>query len=166
MVLTFQRLGGISSDLVLTEYALAALVRQSVKKYSVLFINKGLALELGEMDFRVVTDEKWFIFCLEQLLSNSIKYTRQGSIAVRIRREEEIAVLELEDTGIGIREADLPRIFEKGFTGYNGRLDKKSTGIGLYLCRRIFDSLSIGVKVESREGIGTKVILRIPVKKS
>ncbi len=166
MVLAFQRLESISSDLVLEGCALQELVRQAVRKYSVLFINKGLGLDLEETDLCVVTDEKWFVFSLEQLLSNSIKYTRQGSIAVRIRREEEIAVLELEDTGIGIREADLPRIFEKGFTGYNGRLDKKSTGIGLYLCRRIFDSLSIGVKVESREGIGTKVILRIPVKKS
>lgn len=163
MVLTFQRLGGISSDLVLTEYALDALVRQSVKKYSVLFINKGLALELGEMDFRVVTDEKWFIFCLEQLLSNSIKYTGAGGISIRAEEAEAGCVrLLIKDTGIGIRAEDLPRIFEKGFTGYNGRLDKRSTGIGLYLCRRIFDHLGIGVWVESREGEGTEVALRIP----
>ena len=117
------------------------------------------------MDYRVITDEKWFVFCLEQLLSNSIKYTAQGGIAIRTRAGEEMITLELEDTGMGIREEDLPRIFEKGFTGYNGRMDKRSTGIGLYLCSRVFDSLGIPVKVESREGCGTKVILQIPAAK-
>ncbi len=163
MVLTFQRLGSIASDLVLTEYDLSALVRQSVKKYSVLFINKGLGLELKEMDFKVVTDEKWFIFCLEQLLSNSIKYTGTGGISIRAEEAESGSVrLFIKDTGIGIRAEDLPRIFEKGFTGYNGRLDKRSTGIGLYLCQRIFAHLGIGVGVESREGEGTEMALRIP----
>lgn len=162
MVLAFQRLESISADLVLGPYALSDLIRQAVKKYAVLFINKGLKVELDETEAEVITDEKWFVFALEQLLSNSIKYTAQGGIAFAVRREEETAVLELEDTGIGIREEDLPRIFEKGFTGYNGRLYKKSTGIGLYLCRRIFTSLGILVKVESGEGRGTRMILRIP----
>lgn len=163
MVLTFQRLGGIASDLVLAEYDLAALVRQAVKKYSVLFINKGLALKLEETDLKVVTDEKWLVFCLEQLLSNSIKYTVVGGIRIRAQEAEGGCVrLFIEDTGIGIRPEDLPRIFEKGFTGYNGRLDKRSTGIGLYLCRQIFTHLGIGVRVESQEGKGTEVALRIP----
>lgn len=161
MALTFQRLEGIAGDLVLQEYVLGDLARQAVKKYSVLFINRGLGLELEEMDYKIVTDEKWFVFCVEQLLSNSIKYTPEGGITLRAERKEksERIRFSIEDTGIGIRAEDLPRIFEKGFTGYNGRLDKKSTGIGLYLCRRIFTHLGIQVKVESEAGQGTKVIL-------
>ena len=195
MVLAFQRLESISDDMVLQQYNLHSLARQAVKKYSVLFINKGLKLELGEMDFNIVTDEKWFVFCLEQLLSNSIKYTPKGSISVWVeagtaggdlRAEAKTAegsfrtepgteerlqagsrsgkrvLLLLEDTGIGIRAEDLPRIFERGFTGYNGRLDKRSTGIGLYLCRRVYEKLGITVQVKSEDGKGTKVTLGIP----
>lgn len=195
MVLAFQRLESISDDMVLQQYKLHSLVRQAVKKYSVLFINKGLKLELGEMDFSIVTDEKWFVFCLEQLLSNSIKYTLKGGISIRAGSEPEAAgtrrgeqeaaemrrgeqesagtrrgeqengkriFLLVEDTGIGIRAEDLPRIFERGFTGYNGRLDKRSTGIGLYLCRRVYEKLGITVQVESEDGKGTRVTLGIP----
>ena len=162
MVLTFQRMEGISADLVLEKRSLDALVRQTVKKYAVLFINRGLELELGELDMEIVTDGKWFGFCLEQLLSNSIKYTQKGKIHMGARTEAEGVVFWLEDTGIGIRSEDLPRIFDRGFTGDNGRLDKKSTGIGLYLCRRIFNHLGITVIVESEEGQGTKTTLKIP----
>ena len=162
MVLAFQRLESISSDLVLQQYDLYHLLKQAVKKYSVLFINKGLKLELEEMEFKIVTDEKWFIFALEQLLSNSIKYTPEGKIAIWTKRQEGQILLFLEDTGIGIHAEDLPRIFEKGFTGYNGRMDRKATGIGLYLCRRILNYLGIHVKAESEEGKGTRMVLEIP----
>lgn len=167
MVLTFQRLGDISSDLVLQEYDLGILIRHAVKKYSVLFINKGLALNLHQTDQRVITDEKWFVFCLEQLLSNAIKYTSKGGISVWTESTDtgDLVKLVIEDTGIGIRAEDLPRIFEKGFTGYNGRLDKRSTGIGLYLSRRILNHLGISIKVESEEGQGTKIMLGLPCPK-
>ena len=112
------------------------------------------------MDISILTDEKWFVFCLEQLLSNSIKYTKEGGIKIRaVSDGEETIRLCIEDTGIGIRQEDLPRIFEKGFTGYNGRVDKRATGIGLYLCRRILAYLGIRIKVDSMEGEGTKVSL-------
>lgn len=162
MVLTFQRLESISSDLMLQEYDLDALLKKALRKYSVLFINKSLRLSLQETGCTVLTDEKWFVFCLEQLLSNSIKYTNQGSISLHAEISGDRAILILEDTGIGIRPEDLPRIFERGFTGYNGRLDKKSTGIGLYLCRRILTHLNITVKAESEEGAGTRILLGIP----
>lgn len=165
MVLTFQRLESLSSDLVLREYDLYELLRKTVRKFSVLFINKGLSLELQEMRVRVVTDEKWFDFCIGQLISNSVKYTEQGRISIRAREGEDGAILCVEDTGIGIRPEDLPRIFEKGFTGYNGRVEEKSTGIGLYLCKRSFEQLGITVKAESEVGKGTKMLLRIPVRK-
>lgn len=169
MALNFQRLEGIASDLVLQEYDLCSLVKQAVRKYSVLFINRGLGLELEEMRQRVVTDEKWFVFCVEQLLSNSIKYTPHGKIIIKGGGEKETegpegkAMLIIEDTGIGICPEDLPRIFDRGFTGHNGRIEKKSTGIGLYLCRRIFTHLGISAKVVSQEGKGTRVVLGLPV---
>lgn len=163
MVLTFQRLDSISSDMVLERCDLGALIRQAVRKYSVLFINKGLRVEAPEITAQVLTDEKWFSFCLEQLLSNSIKYTASGGIRFEISEEEKQVLLTLEDTGIGIRPEDLPRIFEKGFTGYNGRMDKRSTGIGLYLCRQVFDRLGIRARAESRVGKGTRMQLWFPV---
>ena len=162
MVLAFQRLESISDDMVVQRCRLDSLVRQAVKKFSVLFINKGLKPELGELGFQIVTDEKWFVFCLEQILSNSIKYTPRGSISLRAEEEGKRVLLFLEDTGIGIRAEDLPRIFERGFTGYNGRMDKRATGIGLYLCRRIYGKLGITVQVYSEEGRGPKVVLGIP----
>lgn len=161
MALAYQRLENISSDLVLQEYDLYPLLKQAVKKFSVLFINKGLRLELMEQKITVLTDEKWFVFCLEQFLSNSIKYTNAGKIAVWAKEQEDKAVLFIEDTGIGIRSEDLPRIFERGFTGYNGRMDKRSTGIGLYLCNRVLGHLGISVKVDSQAGKGTRVELTL-----
>lgn len=159
MALAYQRLESISSDLVVQEYDLYALLKQAVKKYSVLFINKGLTLQLDEQQVTVLTDEKWFVFCIEQFLSNSIKYTNSGRISLWSKVEEDETHLFIEDTGIGIHSEDLPRIFERGFTGYNGRLDKRSTGIGLYLCKRVLDHLGISVKVVSQTGQGTRVEL-------
>lgn len=176
MALTIQRLDSMAGDLVLQEYELAPLLRQAVRKYSILFINKGLQVEVSEDECRVLTDEKWFSFCLEQLLSNAVKYTEKGRITLRIAAGEnpagapakegeraDCAVLYLEDTGMGIRPEDLPRIFDRGFTGYNGRMDKRATGIGLYLCKRICRQLGISIRVESRLGEGTRVGLAIPI---
>ena len=161
MALAYQRLESLSSDMVLAEYDLYTLLKQTVKKFSLLFINKGLSLELAQPEVSVVTDEKWFGFCMEQFLSNSIKYTSQGKISIWTEVQGDETLLFIEDTGIGIRPEDLPRIFERGFTGYNGRLDKRSSGIGLYLCRRVLDQLGISVAVESRVGDGTKVTLTL-----
>lgn len=161
-VLTYQRLEGIASDLVLQEYELASLLKQSVRKYSVLFINKGLSVEVPDTEVKILTDKKWFSFCLEQLLSNSIKYTVTGGIRFLVEEGERETVLTLADTGIGICAEDLPRIFEKGFTGYNGRMDKKATGIGLYLCRQAAGHLGVGIAVESSPGEGTRIRLAIP----
>jgi len=188
MALTIQRLDSMASDLELQEYELVPLLRQAVRKYSVLFINKGLQVEVPEDGVKVLTDEKWFSFCLEQILSNSIKYTEKGRITMRIpeshavdcpvpdlfseksgaasaeiSREGRYVILYMEDTGMGIRPEDLPRIFDKGFTGYNGRVDKRATGIGLYLCKRICRQLGIRITAESRIGEGTRIKLMIPV---
>lgn len=163
MALHFQRLESMASDMMPEECDLYALLKQAVRKYSVLFINHGLSLKLEEMRVTVITDEKWFVFCVEQILSNSIKYTAKGSISIHMEGAQEAGrtppVLVIEDTGIGIRPEDIPRIFERGFTGYNGRMDKKSTGIGLYLTKQILDRLGVGIRVDSQEDAGTKVSL-------
>ncbi|MCM1213641.1 MAG: sensor histidine kinase [Lachnospiraceae bacterium] len=164
MVLAFQRLESLSSDLVLKEYDLYDILKRTARDFSILFINKGLSLELQEMHMKVLTDEKWLGFCIRQLISNSVKYTKQGRVTIRTSEEEERVVLCVEDTGIGIRPEDLPRIFERGFTGYNGRMDERSTGIGLYLCRRVFRHLGIEVQAESEVGTGTRMTLYIPVR--
>lgn len=160
MVLSYLRMEDMSSDLVLQWYSLDEIVRQAVKKYSTLFIMKKLPLEYRKCEEMVLTDEKWLVFVIEQLLSNALKYTTEGKIMI-YREEGEYGRLVIEDTGIGIQEEDLPRIFEKGFTGYNGRQDKKSTGIGLYLCKSICDKLNHGIAVESEVGRGSRVYLSL-----
>ncbi|MFA9379553.1 MAG: sensor histidine kinase, partial [Acetanaerobacterium sp.] len=158
MVLQYQRLGMPSKDLMFQEYALDALVRQAVKKVSTLFIHKKIAIDIKPMDCRILTDEKWLVFVLEQLLTNAVKYTQAGTVSICLAENEQ-AVLVIEDTGIGIQPEDLPRVFEWGYTGYNGRLDKRSTGIGLSLCRQALTLLGNSITITSAVGRGTKVLL-------
>lgn len=156
MVLGYLRLGSGSTDYVFRTCGLDALLRQSVRKYARLFILKKISLDFQETGKTVLTDEKWLSFVIEQLLSNAVKYTPEGG-RVRIYGDGETLVI--ADSGIGIRPEDLPRVFEKGFTGFNGREDKKSTGIGLYLCRQVLDRLNHGISIASRPGQGTLVRL-------
>lgn len=165
MALHYARLDSISSDLLFQKQDVAAILRAAVRKYSILFIGSGLSFVMEELSVHVVTDEKWLSFVFEQILSNALKYTQNGAIQIYgldregKKTQEEATFIVIEDSGIGIMEEDLPRIFERGFTGHNGRLDKRSTGIGLYLCRQILDRLSHTIRVESRMGEGTKVIV-------
>lgn len=159
MVLSYLRLGSETTDYVLRQYTLDNIVRSAIRKYARLFILKKISLDFQETGRTVVTDEKWLSFILEQLLSNAIKYTPEGG---HIRIFSEGKALSLSDTGIGIRSEDLPRVFEKGFTGYNGRQEKKSTGIGLYLCRQIVDRLGHQIEISSTPGSGTLVRLILP----
>jgi len=152
-LLQYLRLETMSSDLMLAEYSIEDIVKQAIRKYAKMFISRGITLRLSEISLRRVTDEKWLCFVIEQLLSNSLKYTSEGYIAIY----EEGNSLIVEDTGAGIAPEDLPRIFERGFTGYNGRMDKKSTGIGLYLVSRILKKLGHSIAVESELGKGTRM---------
>ena len=155
MVLNYIRLGGDSSDLVFEEYSVDGIIKQAVHKYAPQIIRKRIALKYEpKEDLRIVTDEKWLLFIIEQLLSNAVKYTENGEIEIKVTEEKKLII---RDTGMGIEKEDLPRIFEKGFTGYNGRVDKKSTGLGLYLCKLTADKLSHKIEVESRVGKGTAV---------
>lgn len=156
MVLSYLKIGDIAKDMVLERCDLGKVVRQAVKKYSRLFILQKLSLEMGEIAEIVLTDEKWLSFVVEQILSNALKYTKSGSVSIYLEQE---GVLVIKDTGIGISAEDLPRIMEKGYTGYNGRIDKRSTGIGLYLCKKVMDKLHHQLRIDSEDGKGTKVVL-------
>lgn len=153
MVLGYLKLEGDSNDFVLRKRRLDDVVRGCVRKYARLFIIKKLPLNFEETRMTVLTDDKWLAFMIEQLLSNSLKYTSQGEI--RIYADGKALVV--EDTGIGISAEDLPRLGERGFTGYNGREDKKSTGLGLYLCRRVCAKLGHKLVIESTPDVGTRV---------
>ena len=155
MVLQYLRLNSSVNDFVLQEYSLDDIIRQAIHKYAPMFIRKKLALHYNAVDVKVVTDEKWLVFVVEQILSNAIKYTAEGGISIYM----EEGMLVIKDTGIGILAEDLPRVFEKGYTGYNGRSDKKASGIGLYLCKQILQKLGHKVCVESEPGKGTQVKL-------
>lgn len=161
MVLSYLRLDSDSSDYVFQEYDLDSIIRQAVHKYAPLFVRKKLRLSYEPVNVKVLTDEKWLLFILEQILSNSIKYTQEGSVSITLAPDK---VLNISDTGIGIAPEDLPRIFEKGFTGYNGRSDKKSTGLGLYLCKKAAGRLSHKISVQSKPGAGTVVSIDLDTK--
>lgn len=152
MVLQYIRLGSETNDLVISEYKLDDLIRDSIRKYAKQFIYRKIKLNYEPTDIKVVTDRKWFSCILEQILSNAIKYTPQGMVTIGVNED---GVLRIADTGIGIAAEDLPRIFEKGYTGINGRLGQKSSGLGLYLCKKAAEKLAITIKVESEPGKGS-----------
>lgn len=162
MVLCYLRLDSETTDYVFREYELDEIVRQAVKKFAGQFIHRRLRLEYHPMCLKVITDEKWLQFVLEQLISNALKYTPQGSVSIGL---EEPAALYIRDTGIGIAPEDVPRIFEKGYTGRNGREDKKASGLGLYLCRRICKNLGHTITVESVPDQGTTLRIRFEQKR-
>ncbi len=152
MVLTFLRLDADSTDYVFRECDLDAVVRQAVKKFTAEFIGRKLKLDYQPLNTTVVTDEKWLLFVVEQVLSNALKYTPRGTITITLLPAK---TLRIQDTGIGIAPEDLPRIFENGYTGYNGRTDKKASGIGLYLCKRICRNLGHTITAKSQPDVGT-----------
>lgn len=156
MVLTFLRLDSDSTDYLIREYDLDDIIRAAVRKFSREFILKKLTLDYKPVDYSVLTDEKWLAFVIEQIISNAVKYTSEGGVRIRM---DEPGILRIEDSGIGISAEDLPRIFENGYTGFNGREDKRASGIGLYLCKRITDDLGHTISAESKPGEGTAIIL-------
>ncbi|MGN2336901.1 sensor histidine kinase [Clostridium cagae] len=158
MVLNYLRLESMSDDLRLEEYCLNEIVHDVVKKYAVIFINKKISLDLQELDYKMITDKKWINFVLEQILSNALKYTNNGKISVYMDKKRKDTLI-IKDTGIGIKKEDIFRVFERGFTGYNGRMNKKSTGIGLYLCKEILNNLSNKIFITSEVGKGTEVAI-------
>ena len=156
MAMTFLRLDSDSTDYVIREHALDDIIRPAIRRFSREFILKKLTMDFRPTGYTVLTDEKWLAFVIEQILSNAVKYTAAGGVRVFMNAP---GILCIEDTGIGISPEDLPRIFENGYTGFNGREDKRASGIGLYLCRRVCDNLGHGITAESEPGKGTRFLL-------
>ncbi len=163
MVLTYLRLEGAGSDYVIKEYDLDRMIGEAVKKFAGDFIMLKLKLNYMPVGKKVLTDEKWLSFVIEQVLSNAVKYTNRGEISIYV---EEPLTLCIKDTGIGISAEDLPRIFERSYTGVRGRADKKASGIGLYLCSRICKNLNHEISAESEVGQGTVIRIKLDSKKT
>lgn len=158
MVLTYLRLHEGGSDYVIRKYEVDDIVRPAVRRFAGEFIDRRIALDYVPVGRAVVTDEKWLRFVVEQVLSNALKYTPEGG-RIAVTWQEEGQVLCISDTGIGIAPEDLPRVFEMGYTGTNGRIDRHASGIGLYLCRRICQNLGHTITARSAMGQGTTVYI-------
>ena len=182
MVLGYLRTEDMSADLKLTRCSLDRIIREQIHKYAGIFVSKKLSLSYEGTDAIVLTDEKWLGFVIGQILSNALKYTRTGGIEIWLEDERgnrvsenpnlkqntapgicntAPATLVIADSGIGIQPEDLPRIFEKGYTGVNGREDNRATGIGLYLSRKILRKLGHEITVDSQVDKGTEVRMRL-----
>ena len=155
MVLTYLKVDHQGNDFQFEFVDIDSCIKQCIRKYAKLFIRKKLQLNYEARSLQVLTDEKWLCFVIEQLLSNAIKYTPSGYVNIEVKDE----MLIIEDSGIGIQKEDLPRVFEKGFTGYNGRKDKKSSGIGLYLVKQVCNRLGHKISIESELGKYTCVMI-------
>lgn len=161
--LYYSKIDDFSKDYLINEVELNRLVKETVKKQAKAFINKKITIEIENTDLMVITDKKWLLFILDQVVSNSLKYTSTGGkIRVCGLNEDKVQKLVIEDNGIGIKPEDLDRVFDKGFTGYNGRENYKATGIGLYLSKKLARKLGHDMSVESRYGEYTKVTIIFP----
>ena len=167
MALQYTRLGAQTNDFVIERVLVDDVIKPSIHKYAMQFINKQLRLTYVPQDISAVTDKKWLGFVVDQLLSNAVKYTKKGGVTIQVIHNnppfllkpanlDESTHIIIEDTGIGISAEDLPRVCEKGYTGYNGHADKYSTGIGLYLCKAILDKLGHQFVLTSEKGKGTR----------
>lgn len=155
MALSYLKMSNHNTDMDISLVNLDDIIRPLIKKYAILFISNNIKLEYEKLNVKVITDSKWCMVVIEQLLSNAIKYTKNGIISISFNEKENY--LEIKDNGIGIKDSDLPKIFDKGYSGFNGRQNQKSTGIGLFLVKQILDKLGQKVKLESKLGEGTSV---------
>jgi signal transduction histidine kinase len=156
MAMQYIRIEHVENDLEIYEMPLIRVVQACIRKYRTIFIQRKISLELGEISQKVISDEKWLSLIIEQILSNALKYTPAGVIKIYMEADN---ILVIEDTGMGIRPEDLERVFERGFTGYNGRIDQKASGLGLFLCKKVSGKLQLQIDISSRIQQGTKVRL-------
>lgn len=164
--LFYARSSTVEKDYYIRKARLKEIVNDSIKKNKNILIQEKIKIELHDLDLEVYTDSKWVVFILNQLIQNSVKYREhncRSEIRITAEQKKESVVLYVKDNGIGIPQGDLARVFEKGFTGTNGRLsNRKSTGIGLYLCRNLCEKLGIGIGMDSAPGEGTQIRLVFP----
>ena len=168
-VLFYARSEALDRDYLIRAYSLADLVAAALRANASTLIGAHVAPVLGTLDFEVFTDEKWVEFILGQIIQNSVKYAREESPRIEFSGKligegsaDERVVLTVSDNGCGVSASDVPRVFDKGFTGHNGRLYPRATGIGLYLCRRLCSQMNMGIAAESAPGRGTALTLTFP----
>ena len=163
-VLYYARSSDVSKDYIIKEFKLRNVVMKAVKSNSRDFISKNIKLNIKEIEGNIFTDEKWVEFIINQIIINAVKFSapNKGKVVIYSKVNENNIILTIEDNGVGINEKDIDRVFEKGFTGENGRKFGKSTGIGLYLCKKLCDKLGIGITLSSKVNEGTKVVLIFP----
>ena len=164
--LFYARSNAVEKDYIIREINLKEIVNASILKNKMQLIQNKISITTENIDKTVYTDSKWCIFIINQIIQNSIKYSKEQNKKIEIFAEEkkEKIILNIKDNGIGIKKGEITRVFEKGFTGVNGRLNgKKSTGIGLYLCKKLCNKLGIGLELNSEENVGTEVKLIFPV---
>lgn len=160
MVLNYLRLGSDSNDLMFSNVEIDRVIKDQLRKFSNHFFAKNISIDYKAYGKTILTDEKWISFVIGQLLSNALKYSSKGTISIGVKDENKDIVFYIKDQGIGIAPEDLPRVFEKGYTGYNGRINKKSTGIGLYLVKQVCDMISVDIGIKSELNKGTEVTLK------
>ena len=163
-VLYYARSSDVSKDYIIKEFSLRDAVMKAVKNNSRDFINRNIKLNIKEVEGTIFSDAKWVEFIINQIIINAVKFSipNKGEVSIFSKINENNIILTIEDNGVGISEKDIDRVFEKGFTGENGRKFGKSTGIGLYLCKKLCDKLGIGISLISKEGLGTKVNIVFP----
>ena len=160
MAMNYIKMIDHSTDMDITEVNLDDIIKDLLKKYSLLFIHNHISLDYQSNAKYVVSDSKWLTILIEQILSNALKYTENGKISIQYLEDKH--ALEIKDTGIGIRSEDIPKIFDRGYSGFNGRMNEKSSGLGLYLARKISERLNIQIEVESKLSKGSIFRLVFP----
>lgn len=166
-VLYYSRSGNVSKDYIVKNFSLEKSVRNVIRKNASDFINKKISIDIKDISYQVYSDPKWVEFILNQIIINSVKYSKEGlgKVTIDSMQNENNIILSIKDNGIGINEKDINRVFEKGFTGENGRKFGKSTGIGLYLCNKLCGKLGLGLNLTSKENEGTEVRIIFPIGK-
>ena len=160
MAMNYLKMIDHSTDMDITQVNLDDIIKNLLKKYSLLFIHNHISLEYQSNLTYVISDSQWLTILIEQILSNALKYTENGKIAIQYLEDKH--ALEIRDTGIGIRSEDIPKIFDRGYSGFNGRMNEKSSGLGLYLARKISERLNIQIEVESKLSKGSIFRLVFP----
>lgn len=162
--LYYARSNDVSKDYIIKEFDLRSVVMKAIKSNSRDFINRKIKLNIKDIDGTIFSDAKWVEFIVNQIIINAVKFSKSGSgeVSIYSKVNENNIILTIEDNGVGINEKDIDRVFEKGFTGDNGRKFGKSTGIGLYLCKKLCEKLGIGISLDSKENEGTKVNIIFP----
>ena len=165
--LFYARSNTANKDYIIKKTNLEKIVNNVILKNKAEFIHKKIQLDIHDINVEVKTDSKWVIFILNQIINNSIKYKKQNEnlkIEIFTKKQKESICLYIKDNGMGIKKGEITRVFEKGFTGSNGRiLNKKSTGIGLYLCKKLCDKLGMAIELNSEENVGTEIKLIFPL---